>query len=127
MEELYELGDSDLIVCDMETGLNNYTKNLKFADELEDLAKCLIVLSGNCNKKANKIWDRVDTAKEDKRLIQDIVELREVKNLAEKDLHASLKEDPKPWIKTSEFFELKGRGLLRLMTLKSIRTKRKRN
>ena len=94
MEQLYELGDSDLIVCDMEMGLNYYTKNLKFADELDDLAKCLIVLSGNYNEKANKIRDRVDTAKEDKRLIQDIVELREVTELSEKDPHASLKEDP---------------------------------
>ena len=36
-------------------------------------------------------------------MIQDIVELAEITDPAEKDPHSALKEDPKPFVKTSEF------------------------
>ena len=103
MEQLFELGDSDLIVCDMETGLNDFSKNLKFADSLEDLSKCMTRMAGKCSQVATKIRARISIAKEDKRLIQDIVELAEITDPAEKDPHSALKEDPKPFVKTSEF------------------------
>ena len=54
MEQLFELGDSDLIVCDMETGLNDFSKNLKFADSLEDLSKCMSRMAGKMQSSGNK-------------------------------------------------------------------------
>ena len=55
MEQLFELGDSDLIVCDMETCRNDFSKNLKFADSLEDLSKCMSRMAGKCSQVATKI------------------------------------------------------------------------
>ena len=37
MVKIFNLADMDMIVCDVESGLNDYSKNLKFADELDDI------------------------------------------------------------------------------------------
>ena len=48
-------------------------QKLKFADNLDVIAKELTVLSKECSDKANAIRDHIAQAKEDKHLIQDIV------------------------------------------------------
>ena len=86
------------------TGLNDYTKNLKFADELEDIAKHLIGLSQECTRKAALIHKRIDDAKEDKRLVQDIVYMQEIIKESEKDEYFKLRQkEPVRFVKTFEF------------------------
>ena len=104
LNKIFALADNDVIVCDRETGLNDYTKNLKFADELEDIAKHLIGLSQECTRKAALIRKRIDDAKEDKRLVQDIVYMQEIIKESEKDEYFKLrKKEPVRFVKTSEF------------------------
>ena len=55
MGTIFSLANNDLIVCDFDTGLNDYSKNLKFAEDLDSLSKELIVLSKDCTEKANTI------------------------------------------------------------------------
>ena len=104
MLKIFNLADSDLIVCDAETGLNDYTKNLKFADELDDIAKHLIGLSQECTEKANMICDHIEQAKEDKRLIQDVVYLQEIMKPSEKDDFINERgKKPVDWVHTHQF------------------------
>ena len=84
MNDIFQLADNDLIVCDFDTGLNDYSKNLKFADNLDVISKELTMLSKECSDKANAIRDRIAQAKEDKCLIQDIVFQTEIVKDAEK-------------------------------------------
>ena len=53
MVKIFNLADTDMIVHDAESGLNDYSKNLKFADELDDISKHLVGLSQECCEKAN--------------------------------------------------------------------------
>ena len=104
LNKIFTLADNDVIVCDRETGLNDYTKNLKFADKLEDIAKHLIGLSQECTRKAALIRKRIDDAKEDKRLVQDVVYMQEIIKESEKDEYFKLrKKEPVRFVKTSEF------------------------
>ena len=104
LHKIFQLADHDILVCDHETGLNDYTKNLKFADELDDISKYLVGLSKECSQKAEWIRECIADAKEDKRLIQDIVYLQEVIKDTEKDDYVRLhRKDPVPYVPTSEF------------------------
>ena len=103
MDAIFKLADNDLIVCNFDTGLNDYTKNLNFADELETMSKELAVLSNDCSEKATKIRDRIAQAKENKRLIQDVVYQTEIVKESEKcDEIRYVRPDvnyvPKPYI-----------------------------
>ena len=104
MLKIFQLADSDMIVCDVETGLNDYTKNLKFADELDDITKHLICLSQECTEKANMVRDHIEQAQEDKHLVQDIVYLEEIMKPSEKDPFVSEHhKDLVNWVHTHEF------------------------
>ena len=98
------MADTDMIVCDAESGLNDYSKNLKFADELDHISKHLVGLSQECCEKANAIRQKVADAKEDKCLIQDIVHLHDVVKESEKDPFVSERnKEPIDWVHTNEF------------------------
>ena len=108
LNSIYDLANNDLLVCDFDSGLNDYSKNLKFADELDEMSKLLISLSKDCTDKANVIRERIDQAKEDKRLIQDVVFLQEIVKEAEKcdDIRLVRPDQnyvPKEYVHTSEF------------------------
>ena len=108
LNSIYELADNDLIVADFDTGLNDYSKNLKFADELDDISKLLIGLSKSCCEKAEVIRERIAQAKEDKRLIQDVVYLQEIVKESEKcdDIRLVRPDQnyvPIAYVPTSEF------------------------
>ena len=104
MVKIFNLADTDMIVCDAESGLNDYSKNLKFADELDDISKNLIGLSQECCEKANAICQKVADAKEDKRLIQDNVHLQDIVKETEKDpFVAECNKEPIDWVHTNEF------------------------
>ena len=101
LHKIFQLADNDILVCDHETGLNDYTKNLKFADKLDDISKYLVGLSKECAQKAERIHEHIADAKEDKRLIQDIVYLQEVIKDTEKDEYVRLhRKDPVPYVPT---------------------------
>ena len=79
-------------------------KNLKFADELDDIAKHLVSLSRECSKKAEEIRQHIDDAKEDKRQIEDVVFVQEIMKDTEKDECVQLHHrEPVNFVKTSEF------------------------
>ena len=108
MGKIFDIADNDLLVCDFDTGLNDYTKNLKFADDLDSISKELAVLSNDCTNKANAIRDKIDQAKEDKRLIQDVVYLTEIVKESEKCPEIRLMRPdenyvPKAYVPTSSF------------------------
>ena len=108
MGTIFSLANNDLLVCDFDTGLNDYSKNLKFAEDLDSLSKELLVLSNACTEKANTIRERIDQAKEDKRLIQDVVYMTEVVKESEKcDEIRLVRPDvnyvPKEYVPTSSF------------------------
>ena len=104
MVKIFNLADTDTIVCYEESGLNDYSKNLKFADELDDMSKHLVGLSQECCEKANAIRQKVSDAKEDKHLIQDIVHLHDVVKESEKDPFVSERnKEPIDWVHTNEF------------------------
>ena len=104
MVKIFNLADTDMIVCDAESGLNDYSKNLKFTDKLDDILKHLVGLSQECCEKANAIRQKVADAKEDKRLIQDIVHLHDVVKESEKDPFVSERnKEPIDWVHTNEF------------------------
>ena len=104
LHKIFQLADNDILVCDHETGLNDYTKNLKFADELDDISKYLVGLSQECSQKAERIRERIADAKEDKWLIQDVVYLQEVVKDTEKDDYVRhCRKEPVPYVPTSEF------------------------
>ena len=102
--KIFKLADNNILVCDRETGLNDYTKNEKFADELDDIAKHLVGLSQECTTKAARIHERIADAKEDKHQLQDIVHIQDVIKESEKDDHIKLhQKSPTRFVKTSEF------------------------
>ena len=104
LHKIFQLADNDILVCDRETGLNDYTKNLKFADKLDDISKYLVGLSQECSQKAEWIHEHIADAKEDKQLIQDVVYLQEVVKDTEKDEYVRLcRKEPVPYVPTSEF------------------------
>ena len=96
LHKIFELAATDILVCDCETGLNDYSKNLQFADELDDISKHLVGLSQECTNKAARIRQCIDDAKEDKRQIQDIVYLHEVIKETEKDDIVNARVKPLP-------------------------------
>ena len=104
LHKIFELAQTDILICDRETGLNDYSKNLKFADELDDISKHLVGLSQECTNKAAQIRQRIDDAKEDKRQLQDVVYLHEVIKDTEKDDFVKGRgKTPTRFVKTSEF------------------------
>ena len=104
LHKIFQLADNDILLCDHETGLNDYTKNLKFADELDDISKYLVGLSQECSQKAEWICEHIADAKEDKWFIQDIVYLQEVVKDTEKDDYVRLhRKEPVPYVSSSEF------------------------
>ena len=72
------------MVCDRDSGLNDYTKNKQFADVLDDLSKQLIVLSKTCTDCAAKLHEKISYAEDQKQSLQDIVFFQEVVKESEK-------------------------------------------
>ena len=103
LQEMSELADNDLVMCDRRTSLNDYTINLQFADKLEALAKSLVMMSTQCCERATDIWQKVSEAQDKKHVAnQEIFCLGDVPDIKKyefvqnrKALHsAAFKSDP---------------------------------
>ena len=63
----------DMLLCDRDTGLNDYSLNKKLADKLDNVGKFLVGLSKRCTEKANEIHDKISAVEDKKVNMQDIV------------------------------------------------------
>ena len=75
---IYDLADSDLILSDARTGVNDFRVNETFAKKLDDVLKRLASLSKQVADKATLLRDKIDKAVEKKAQLQDCVYLGEV-------------------------------------------------
>ena len=78
LNNIFEIADSDLIVSDAKTGLNDFSINHQFADQLDNLSKVFNKVAEKITKKASKIRDKIEEAVETKRAIQPVHFLEEI-------------------------------------------------
>ena len=105
MNSVYDIADSNLILSDAKTGLNDFSMNHDFADQLDSLAKEVDGLSKYMTEKAAEIRERVDTAMQNKRKIQGVHFLTEVTNQMKKCDEAQ-RQTKKTDYKRSEDFRI---------------------
>ena len=55
MNDIFYLGDNDLLLTDKDSGENDYSMTLKFAHKLDYIAEILTGLSSNCTEHAKRI------------------------------------------------------------------------
>ena len=84
LNKMFELAATDLLVCDHDSGLNDFDMNLQFADKLDNVGKLLVGLSKRRSDEATKIRDKVDQAKDRKANLQDVVCIGEVLKFEDK-------------------------------------------
>ena len=75
MNEIFHLADNDLLLSDKDSGENDYTMTLKFAEKLDFISQVLNGLSRQCTDRAQKIRDNVDAARDTKVHMQDILDV----------------------------------------------------
>ena len=73
MNDIFHLADNDLLLSDKDSGENDYTMTLKFADKLDFISEILNGLSRQCTDRANKIRDNVDAARDTKIHMQNVI------------------------------------------------------
>ena len=66
MNRIFEIADSNLIITDAKSGLNDYSMNHDFADKLDKLSKEVHGLSVRLTEKAAVIREKVDHAVDQK-------------------------------------------------------------
>ena len=99
LNKLYELADTDMLLCNRDTGLNDYSLNRKLADKLESVAKSLVGLSKRCTEKANDIREKISQAEDKKINMQDIVCTGEVLKPSDKcNFLKARHSSPKHWV-----------------------------
>ena len=84
MNNIFEIADSNLIITDAKSSLNDYTMNHAFADKLDNISKEVIGLSKCLTEKAAAIRTRVDRALDEKRRFEDVTFIRHVTNQMKK-------------------------------------------
>ena len=67
MNSIFEIADTNMIITDAKSGVNDYTMNHVFADRLDNISKEVIGLSKCLTEKAAAIRTHVDRALDDKR------------------------------------------------------------
>ena len=73
MNEIFYIADNDLLLSDKDSGENDYSMMLKFADKLDFFSQVLVRLSKRCTDHAQDIRDKVDAARDHKVYMQDII------------------------------------------------------
>ena len=71
LENMYTLALNDLLVCNRDSGVNDYDMSLQFATRLDALSKSLIVLSNECTTKATEVREKIESAKDRKDHLQE--------------------------------------------------------
>ena len=80
-----ELSETDLVLCNKKTGINNYSPNLKFADMMDMAAKELVRLSKRLTVNADLLRQKVIEERDKKRHKQDIVYIEEITDPSKKN------------------------------------------
>ena len=62
MNKIYEIADSNLILTDARTGLNDYSMNEAFAKKLDEVSKQVCSLSEQIHEKAEAIRSKIEKA-----------------------------------------------------------------
>ena len=108
MNNIFDMADSNLVLTDAKSGLNDFSMNYEFADKLDNLSKDIHGLADRITDKASEIRDKVEKARDTKRKMQDVQLVAEVTNQMKKCDVA--REQPKRKIKPfklSEQFNIK--------------------
>ena len=92
MNGIFDIADSNLIISDAKSGLNDFSMNHDFADKLDSLAKEVLGLSKCLSEKANQVREKVDKALDNKRRFQDVHFVRDVTKQMEKCQIAQLQK-----------------------------------
>ena len=92
MNGIFDIADSNLIISDAKSGLNDFSMNHDFADKLDSLAKEVLGLSKCLSEKAVQVREKVDKALDDKRRFQGVHFVRDVTNQMEKCQIAQLQK-----------------------------------
>ena len=66
MNSIFEIADTNMIITDAKSGVNDYTMNHVFADRFDNISKEVIGLSKCLTEKAAAIRTCVDRALDDK-------------------------------------------------------------
>ena len=91
LDRIMELADCDLVVSDAITGLNDYSKNIKFAKKLQDVAKGLETTAETLFDRAKDVLGKVNLARDFKGSIQPVQFIQEVTDPKLKDKKAKIK------------------------------------
>ena len=78
MNQIYEIADSNLILTDARTGLNNFTMNELFAKKLDDISKHVTGLATRIQDKASELRDKIDKAIDTKENLREVIYAGEV-------------------------------------------------
>ena len=78
LERMEEIADCDVLVSDAQTGLNDYSMNLKFAKKLQQVSKQLDNFVVRLNEKAKLVIQKVNTAHDHKASIQPVQFIEEI-------------------------------------------------
>ena len=103
MNSVYDIADSNLILSDAKTGVNDFSMNHAFADRLDSLAKEVDGLSKCLTEKAAEIRERVDSAMQNKRQIQGVHFLTVVTNQMKKCDEARRQTEKRDYKRSEDF------------------------
>ena len=99
LNKMFELADTNMLLCNCDSGVNDYSLNKKLADKLESIGKFLVGLSKRCTEKANKIRDKIAAAEDKKINMQDVICSGEILKQSKKcDFLKECDARPKHWI-----------------------------
>ena len=77
---IFKIADTNMIITDAKSGLNDYTMKHAFGDELDNISKAVIGLSKCLMEKATGIRAQVDRALDDKLRFEDVSFICDVTN-----------------------------------------------
>ena len=84
MNQIFDIADSNLILTDARTGLNDFSMNEAFAKKLDDLSKMVTGLATRIQDKATELRDKIDKAIKTKDNLREIVYAGEVLDWSKK-------------------------------------------
>ena len=78
MNSMFDLADTNLVLTDAKSGVNDFSLSHQFADKLDSLSKEVVNMGNILSEKASDVRDKVQNAQDRKRKLQDIQEICEV-------------------------------------------------
>ena len=103
MNQIYEIADSNLILTDARTGLNDFTMNELFAKKLDDVSKNVTGLAQRIQDKATELRDKIDKAIDTKENLREVICTGEVLDWSKKCIIAQKQTKIKRFKHSKEF------------------------